>query len=70
MQVYLGHMLEGSFYLFIYFLILFIYSRETQRKRQRHRQREEQAPCGELDVGLDPETSGPHPGLKAEVPDC
>ena len=26
------------------------------RERQRHRQREKQVPCGEPDVGLNPET--------------
>ena len=39
--------------------------RERERERQRHRQREKQAPCREPNVGLDPRTSGPHPGLKA-----
>ena len=34
------------------------------RERQRHRQREE-APCREPDVGLNPETPGLLPGLKA-----
>ena len=37
------------FYLFIH---------ERHRERQRYRQREEQAPCGELDAGLNPGTSG------------
>ena len=35
------------------------------RERERERQREKQAPCREPDVGLDPETPGSHPGLKA-----
>ena len=39
--------------------------RDTERERQRHRQREKQAPCREPVVGLDPETPGSHPGLKA-----
>ena len=39
--------------------------RDTHRERQRHRQREKQAPCREPDVGLDPETLGSCPGLKA-----
>ena len=39
--------------------------RDTDRERQRYRQREKQAPCGELDVGLDPRTPGSRPGLKA-----
>ena len=38
---------------------------DTHRERQRHRQREEQAPCRESDVGLDPGTPGSHPGQKA-----
>ena len=33
----------------------------------RERQREKQAPCREPDVGLDPETTGSHPGLKADA---
>ena len=37
--------------------------RETGR--QRHRQREEQAPCREPDVGLDPRAPGSYPGPKA-----
>ena len=32
--------------------------RDTQRERLRHRQREEQAPCREPDVGLDPRILG------------
>ena len=35
------------------------------RERQRHRQREKQTPCREPDVGLDPESPGSRPGLKA-----
>ena len=38
---------------------------ERQRHRQRHRQREKQAPCREPNVGLDPQTPGSCPGLKA-----
>ena len=38
---------------------------DTERERQRHRQREEQAPCREPDVGLDPGSPGSRPGLKA-----
>ena len=52
------------FYFFLRFY-LFIHERHTQKERQRHRQREKQAPCRELDVGLDPRTPGSHPGLKA-----
>ena len=44
----------------------FIYSRETHRE-QRHRQREKQAPCKDPNVGLDPETPGLRPGLKADT---
>ena len=40
-----------------------IHREETER--QRHRQREKQAPCRELDMGLDPGSPGSHPGLKA-----
>ena len=38
---------------------------ERQRHKQREKQREKQAPCREPDTGLDPETSGWHPGPKA-----
>ena len=38
--------------------------RDTQRKGQRHRQRVKQTPCREPDVGLNPRTPGPRPGLK------
>ena len=38
--------------------------RERERERQSHRQREKQAPRREPDVGLDPRTPGPRPGLK------
>ena len=41
--------------------------RERERVRQRHRQREKQAPCGEPDVGLDPETPGSHSKPKADA---
>ena len=52
---------------FAYFLEIFIYDRQRERERQRHRQREKQAPCREPDVGLDPGTPGPRPGLKAAL---
>ena len=42
-----------------------IHKRHTER--QRHRQREKQAPCRELDVGLDPRTPGSHPEPKADA---
>ena len=48
-----------------FFLILFIHEREREREAQRHREREKQAPCRELNVGLNPGTPGPHPGPKA-----
>ena len=35
---------------------LFIHERHKEREKQRHRQREKQAPCRELNAGLD---SGP-----------
>ena len=38
-----------------------------ERERQRHRQKEKQAPCRESDVGLDPGSPGPRPGLKADA---
>ena len=37
------------------------------RERQRHRRREKQAPCRELNVGLDPRTPGSRPELKADA---
>ena len=39
--------------------------RDTERERQRHRQREKQAPCKELDVGLNLRTPGSLPEPKA-----
>ena len=41
--------------------------RERERERQRHRQREKQAPSGEPDVGLDPETPVSRPEPKADT---
>ena len=38
--------------------------KERERERPRHRKREEQAPCREPDMGLDPGTVGSRPGLK------
>ena len=50
---------------FIFFrFYLFIHERQRERMRHRHRQRDKQAPCRKLDVGLDPGSPGPHPGLK------
>ena len=40
--------------------------RDTDREREAETQTEEkQAPCRKPDVGLNPETLGSHPGLKA-----
>ena len=39
----------------------------TQRERERAAQREQQAPCREPNVGLDPRTPGSRPGLKADA---
>ena len=39
--------------------------REREREWQRQRQREKQAPCRELNVGLNPRTPGSGPGPKA-----
>ena len=55
-----------------------MFVRDTQRERQRPRQREEQAPCKEPVVGLDPSTPGSCPELKADaqplshtgIPEC
>ena len=41
--------------------------REREREKERERQREKQAPCREPDVGLDPGSPGPCPGLKADA---
>ena len=38
----------------IFFKKDFLFMRDIERERGRHRQREKQAPCRELDVGLDP----------------
>ena len=48
---------------------------EREKERQRHRQREKQAPCRELNVGLDPGSPRSCPGPKAGAkplshPDC
>ena len=54
-------------FIYLFFKILFIYSRERERERQRHRQREKQAPYREPDVGLDPRSPGSGPRLKAAL---
>ena len=41
--------------------------RHTQRERQSHRQWEKQVPCGEPNVGFDPQTLGSCPELKADA---
>ena len=50
---------------FFFLVILFIHERHRKSERQRHRRREKQAPCKEPDVGLNPETPGSCPELKA-----
>ena len=57
---------------FFFFKTLFIHLFVTHRERQRHRQKENQAPCGEPDVGLDPRTSGswPEPQAAAQLLSC
>ena len=47
------HHLKKIFYLFIHETHTHTH---THTQRQRHRQREEQAPCREPDMGLDPQT--------------
>ena len=47
------------------FIHLFIYDRQREREGQRHRRRKKQAPCPELDVGLDPRFPRSRPGPKA-----
>ena len=54
-------------FLFVCLKILFIHERHTERGGQRHRQREKQAPCREPDTGLDPDTPGSRPELKADT---
>ena len=49
------------------FIYLFIHERHTERERQRQRQREKEAPCRELDAGLNPGSPGSGPGLKAAL---
>ena len=54
--------------MFLRFYYLFM--RDRERERQRHRQREKQAPCRELDVGLNPRFPGSRPGRKAVLNRC
>ena len=54
--------------LFLKIIYLFIGTereREREREAETHRQREEQAPCRELDVALNPGIPRSHPGPKA-----
>ena len=55
--------------LVFFFLKVYLFMRDTERERerQRHRQREKQAPCRKPNVGLDPESPGSGPGLKAAL---
>ena len=46
--------------LFFFKIYLFI-------QKERERQREKQAPCREPDMGLDPGSPGPRPGLKTAL---
>ena len=66
--------LNQFLFLFLFFSVsflkrfyLFILERQRERERERERKAEkkEQAPCREPNMGLDPETPGSHPGLKA-----
>ena len=41
--------------------------REREREQTQHRQREKQAPCKELDAGLDPRTLRSCPEPKADA---
>ena len=59
---YLFSFLKKDIYLFLNFIYLLM--RDTERERQRHSQREEQAPCREPDVGLDPGSPRSCPGPK------
>ena len=58
-----------GFFVFKIFKNLFIQERPRERRRdpERPRQREKQAPCRELDGGLDPGSPGSHPGPKADA---
>ena len=49
------------------FKIFYLFIHERQREMQRHRQREKQAPCSELNVGLDPGTPGSCSELNADA---
>ena len=46
---------------------LFIHERHRERERKRQRQREKQAPCRDLDAGLDSGTPGSRPELKVAL---
>ena len=55
---------ETEPFVFCLFVCFNIYLFIHDKHRERDRQREKQAPCRELDMGLDPGTPGSHPGLK------
>ena len=57
---------------FFFFKILFIYEREREREREREAETQAEGeagsiPCREPDVGLNPGSPGPHPGLKVAL---
>ena len=56
---------EVFFLLFIFKDYLFIH--ERHKEGQKHRQREKQAPCGELDEGLNLGTLGSRPEPKMDA---
>ena len=61
-------MLRKTFFLIFY---LFIHERQREREREKEReaetQQQKQAPCRELDVGLDPSIPGSCPEPKADA---
>ena len=62
-----GGIKEKNISIFLFFNILFIYSRKTHTERQRHKQRKKQAPHRESDAGLNPKTLGSWPEPKADT---
>ena len=56
-DIYQHLTLRGMIY-FLFFKDFYLFIHERYRERQRYRQREKQAPRGEPDVGLDPNTLG------------
>ena len=59
----------GCFF-FFFFQRFYLLIHERHRERQRHRQREMQAPCRELDMGLDPGSPGSHTRLQVALNHC